>query len=53
MIPMDLKFSVPYKLVVICVSTVDREIGPFNVSKYELVLHETLTQLFSLCNVFC
>ena len=47
-IPMELKFSVSYKLVVVCVSTVEREIGPFKVSKHKLVLHETLTVIFPL-----
>ena len=31
MIPMELKFSVSYKLVVACVSTVERETGSFKV----------------------
>ena len=53
MIPMELKVSVSYKLLVACVNTVERETGPFKVSKHELVLHETLTQLFSPCIVFC
>ena len=43
MIPMELKCSISYKLLVACVSTVEREAGPFKVSKHELVLHETLT----------
>ena len=49
---LELKFSVFYKLLVACVSTVERETGLFKVSKHELVLHETLTQLFSPCIVF-
>ena len=48
--PMDLKLQ---DLIVACVSTVERETGPFKVSKHELVLHETLPQLFSPCFVFC
>ena len=52
MIPMELKFSVSYKLIVVCVITVERETGPFKVSKHELVLHETIIQLFSPCIVF-
>ena len=48
-----MKFSVSYKLLVARVSTFERETGPFKVSKHELVLHETLTQLFPLCIVFC
>ena len=49
MIPVEFKFSsVSYKLVVVCVSTVERESGPFKVSKHELVLHETITPLFPL-----
>ena len=43
MIPMELKFSVSYKLLVVCVSTVKRETDQLTqVSKHELVLHETL-----------
>ena len=42
MIPMELKFSVSYKFVVVCVSTIERETGPFKVYKHELVLNETL-----------
>ena len=53
MMPIELNFSVFYKLLVVCVSTVEKETGPFKVSKHELVLHETLTQLFSPCIVFC
>ena len=49
---MELKFSVSYKLVVVCVSTVEKETGPFKISKHELVLHETLIQLVSSCGVF-
>ena len=44
MIPTELKFSVSYKLLVPCLSTVERETGPFKVSKHELVLHETLAK---------
>ena len=33
MIPMELKFSISYKLIVVCVSTVERETGAFKVSK--------------------
>ena len=51
MIPMEFKISVSYKLLIACVSTVERETGPFKVSKRELVLYETLTQLFSPCIV--
>ena len=51
--PMELKFSFSYKLLIACVSTVERETGPFKVSKHELVLHEILPQLFSPCIVFC
>ena len=40
MIPMELKFSVSYKILVACVSTVKRETGPFKVSKHGLVLRE-------------
>ena len=50
MTPMELKFSVYYKLIVVCV---EREAGPLGVSKHELVLHETIIQLFSTCIVFC
>ena len=46
MIPMELKFSISYKLVVVCVGTSERESGPFKVSKHELVLHGTLTIFF-------
>ena len=45
MIPMELNFSIYDKLLVACVSTVERETGPFTVSKHELVLHETITFL--------
>ena len=53
MIPTELKFSVSCQPVVVCVSTVERETGPFKVSKHELVLYGTIMQLFSLCIVFC
>ena len=53
MIPKELKFSVSYNFIDICVSTVEREDDPFKVSKRELVLHETVIQLFSTCVVFC
>ena len=42
MIPMDLKFHFTYNLLVACVSTVEKETGPFKVLKHELVLPETL-----------
>ena len=42
MIPVELKFSISYKLVVICVSTVERETGPFKVSKHGVVLREII-----------
>ena len=51
--PMELTFSFSYKLLVACVSTVERETGPLKVSKHELVLHETLPQLFSPSIIFC
>ena len=45
MIPMKLKFSVSYKLVIVCLSTVERETGLFRVSKHELVLYESFTHI--------
>ena len=39
MIPMELKVSISYKLLVACVSTVERETGPFKMSKHELILY--------------
>ena len=50
---MEFKFSVSYKLIEVCVSTVELETGPFKVSKHELVLHETLTKLLSPFILFC
>jgi len=49
---MELKFCVSYRLVVVCVSTIEMGTGPFKVSKHEMILHETVTQLFSQCIVF-
>ena len=46
MTPKELKCNVSYKFLLVCVSTVEREAGPFQVSKRELVLHETLNKLF-------
>ena len=48
MIPTELKFSFFLLLFFI-----ERETGPLEVSEHKLVLHETLTQLFSPCIVFC
>ena len=54
MIPMELKFSISYKLFVVCVSTVERETGQCqnSVSKHELVLPEALTQFCSPCILY-
>ena len=49
MIPVELIHSISYKLLV---STVERETGPFKVSKHEQ-LHETLTEIFPPYIVFC